>query len=349
MPSEKCNNCIYGIPCCGGFCAPTENPDESCFRHVSNEFTVPLGPNFFKVLACIETPRPIRMLGRIGLPCADRFRKQIMLVGLFLNVLGLFFALYAALGVTTDISLLSSTYFVRGEAKIASLPDLAPRIIYVGAFAKVDEMDCAASSDDALREACVSDYSNRTVFEKFGDKFRRVSIWTDSETCSSSDEHDLSQEAIREWDETCSACQGAQFMPLTLIVAVASQLPVLQQNCQRMTRFGDINFMSTMGTVMNFVGAFPNVINIFGFHQACNQNLPTKLVSVSGQDIDIEWTYGFGFWCMVCGIIVKVLDGIGHLVLRTPAARWEPPTGKPSTTVDYLRLKPDPAPEKVIP
>ena len=37
--------CCYNIPFFGGFCAPTENPEPSPLRHVSNEYTLPPPPN----------------------------------------------------------------------------------------------------------------------------------------------------------------------------------------------------------------------------------------------------------------------------------------------------------------
>ena len=54
---------IYNIPCCGGFCAPTVSPEESCLKHVSNEYTLPASGVYLKASPVIESNVVCRIPG----------------------------------------------------------------------------------------------------------------------------------------------------------------------------------------------------------------------------------------------------------------------------------------------
>ena len=66
-----CPNCCYSIPFCGGFCAPTVNPETSPIRQVSNEYTLP--QPCFRSAGCRrlwETAFLCRAFGGVGCGCA---------------------------------------------------------------------------------------------------------------------------------------------------------------------------------------------------------------------------------------------------------------------------------------
>merc|ERR1719199_421345 len=63
---ECCLQAVYRIPICGGWCAPTVNPDPTCYRRISNEWTMIGGGVFMYLAPCIEYNMCCRFVGSRG-------------------------------------------------------------------------------------------------------------------------------------------------------------------------------------------------------------------------------------------------------------------------------------------
>jgi uncharacterized membrane protein YbhN (UPF0104 family) len=104
----------YGIPICGGFCAPTENPEKSCFRHFSNEITPPqpcLNPRTCRTF--FEHNTLLRSFGKIGFGWFDRHRKPVLFSAFTLSMIAWAFTIFAANAITTDRTTLRRAHWVR--------------------------------------------------------------------------------------------------------------------------------------------------------------------------------------------------------------------------------------------
>jgi len=347
---------IYNIPCCGGFCAPTKNPDHTCFRHVSNEYTVPLAGRFHKLLCLLETNFFCRTCGRTGLAWGDRYRKHIGVFLAALNGFALVMGLVAALGMTTMNGLLKQTYWVHGSFKIASVPDAAigsvfpnkgaaadatigvPFDVYIGVNMRLNVMDCRKS----LNVSLCSEWLEQAEYikDEVGMHELRI-LWNDEDACQRG--VGLLSEERLQGQKLCRDCRDAQFANFALVMGVVTQFPTLLTNLQRSTRFGDVNCQATMGVLTNIWGFIMTMLSVLLFKQACHGRLPETVGGVR-----VDWKLGGGFWCLVFATLVKVPDGIGHFLIPTPTQRWKTPDWKISHASEYMMLQEESASPKQV-
>jgi len=346
----KVLQCLYNVPCCGGFCAPTVNPDPSCFRHFSNEYTVPLSARFHTLLPCIETNAFCRTCGWFGIPWGDRHRKSLGAILATLNCLAMFLGLFAALGMTQIGSVLKSSHWVYGELVIDSLPEMAlqrfPSLvenitsplpigvkfqIFAGVNMRLNVFNCRDARNSSL---CRSWVSALKYTETESGLFHQEILWSNTNACGNGLGLD-SGEILRN-EKICKDCQGAQFANFALVMGVVTQWPTLLTNLQRSTRFGDINCQSTMGVLTNVWGTVMTLISFVLFANACHGKLPN---SIGGRTLN--WRFGAGYWCLLAATIVKIPDGIGHFIIPTPKQRWASPKDSFASAAEYMALRDD--------
>lgn len=130
----------------------------------------------------------------------------------------------------------------------------------------------------------------------------------------------------------CEGCKDSLLPKATLIAAVFSQLPVINADLQRSTRFGDINCQATWGVIGNLFGFCLNLLALLAFRMACYRSITSSIAGVP-----VEWSLGPGFVCLAVSISVKLLDAICHLLVPTPRERWQVPSNR-LTLLEYLRL-----------
>jgi len=301
-------NVIYNIPCCGGFCAPTVNPEESCLKHVSNEYTLPASGVYLKASPVIESNFVCRSCGRLGLQAARDFRKPLMISAAAVNFLGCILSIFAAVGLASSYGGLMFGHWVYGEITIVDMP----LKMYLGVSSRVFVVECA--SDD-----CIS-FLSGTDFTDEGDN-----IYAKEEdiTCSNS----FGSDAIM---DMCEECKENLYAESTLILGIITYWPTILTDFQRSTEFGDVNCQKFFGIFTGLLSTFMSLSAISAYADACYSSLPTSVdVDVDGVItytglIDISWSMGGCFGCLIAATFLKLIDVAIHIIVPTPPSRHEP-------------------------
>lgn len=332
-------DCIYNIPICGGFCAPTRSSESSCYRHVSNEYTLPAGKLLPKLLPVLETSMCCRRFGRIGTTWAGRNRKIIGTVLSTANALAIPLLIFAAFGMTTDPAVLRRTYWVHGRVTIPfpdelHVPDGHLVLeTYIGTSMHFDSASC----EETVPEATCREVLRSAGFEAVDGVYYRSARWSDTQYCDKDSglfAGMLSDEEAAYRTEHCEECRGSQVASSALIFSVLGQLPTLTTNLQRATRYGDINCQKFFGVLSNLMTFVTTLAAIVTFSQGCYKNLPRERFGAT-----MQWSHGMGFLFLFFATCVKVPDAIFHLLIPTPGQRWQKPVGPIEDLADYMDLE----------
>jgi len=300
---STCDHCIYNIPICGGFCAPTKNPDDTCLRHFSNEYTLPGAAVFMQLAPCIETTGCCRMCGRIGSEFGEIHRRSIALCASLVSVVALFLTIIATCGISTNPDVLQSAYWVHAT-------DPRGFESFMNLVMKFDKVDCDRETP-LSRQLCISN-ATAAGFDKQesagpeANVFVRVVNWNDEVACNRT-----------QTPAICAHCKDNLPATSSMIVSVITSIPTLTTDLQRATRFGDVNCQAAMARITGVISLFSGLSSLFAFYQACYVSLPTDLGG--GQ---IESDLGVGFYCLMVAVLLKLVDICIHFVIPTPAARW---------------------------
>ncbi|CAJ1338796.1 unnamed protein product [Effrenium voratum] len=174
---EHLRECIYRLPICGGFCAPTSrsdrcapggppqngprrSPEKSCLRHFSNEYTLPASQHFMKLSPCIETNICCRTLGSMGVSCGHRHRRPLMLCSCGVSFIAMLLNLVALLAISSNPAVVKATAWSVGimayegnlsfQVNGTTVQPATARVdAWVGLTGRVEELDCSASNDPA--------------------------------------------------------------------------------------------------------------------------------------------------------------------------------------------------------
>jgi len=289
---------VYNVPICGGFCAPTVNPDGSCCRHVSNEYTVPLSGLYMKIAPLLETNRCCRFLGGSGFTFGDLHRKRLMAcagVTKFISMILTMLALIGGLTVSPDT--LQSLYWVHGKGDF-QVQDLSLEVeAYLGMTLRYDVIHCNLPNCGAQLSIM--------GFEAIGEnRFGRAIRWSDGPSCMPS----LDNSQLR---LSCQQCRDSLLPKNTLITSLVTYLPSLTTNCQRSTRFGDVNCQSTLGVVGNCLGLITGLTTLLAFRAICYSDMASQFP-------DMSWHLGFGFRAMIFATLLKAVDMLCHALVPAP-------------------------------
>eukprot|EP00927_Polykrikos_kofoidii_P020750 TRINITY_DN19889_c0_g2_i1.p1 TRINITY_DN19889_c0_g2~~TRINITY_DN19889_c0_g2_i1.p1 ORF type:complete len:327 (+),score=27.72 TRINITY_DN19889_c0_g2_i1:110-1090(+) len=310
---------VYNIPICGGFCAPTVNQDKTCWRHFSNEYTVPGSAKFVKVAPYVEHSILCRTCGKTGTKFGDHHRKKFLGFGVFLNTIALALCIVGAVSSTSsERDTLKATAWVYGEGKpIAGQLDSVR--IWMSVRKSVIRVELQNEHVFTKSELLLEGFKevSQNVFEV-------ETAWGDG-ACSGS----------TYMRKTCEECNSNQFATSTLILSVIAQFPTVATDLQRSTRFGDVNCQKTAGVLSNVFGFFSSFAAIVSFHQACYTDMPEAV-----GDVKLEWRLGVGFYSVLIATLIKVVDSIFHCLVPTPSQRWQPPDTNIVDVADYLLLAP---------
>eukprot|EP00927_Polykrikos_kofoidii_P020751 TRINITY_DN19889_c0_g3_i1.p1 TRINITY_DN19889_c0_g3~~TRINITY_DN19889_c0_g3_i1.p1 ORF type:complete len:338 (+),score=37.41 TRINITY_DN19889_c0_g3_i1:35-1048(+) len=310
---------VYYIPICGGFCAPTVNQDKTCWRHFSNEYTLPLSARFMKIAPYVEHSILCRTCGKTGTKCADRHRKRFSGVGVFVNAIALGLSIVAAVGSTTlDRDTLKATAWVYAEGK-PTAGQLDTVRMWVSVQKSVIRIEHPTKPRFQKEELLLDGFE-----EVSQDVFEIQTAWGGG-MCSGS----------TYMRKTCDECHSKQFAVSSLILSVISQFPTIATSLQRSTRFGDVNCQKTAGVLSNMLSFSTSFAAIMSFHHACYTVMPETVGPVK-----LEWRLGVGFFCVLTAILIKVVDVIFHALVPTPPQRWQPPDMDMEDLADYLSLAP---------
>jgi len=303
---------LYNFPICGGFCAPTKNPDPSCWRHVSNEFTVPASGPYMKIGPYIEFSWCCMKFGSLGLEGARKHRKRLMAAGAILNSFAMILSVIAAIGgLSGGASTIRALPWVQGKISEGAGRNIE---VYMNMVARVSRLDC---KNDVL---CSSTAASSGFTHKGSGVYE---TYYTNEVCGNT----------RGFHEVCKKCRSKSLSSFTLIMAIITNLPSITTNLQRATLFGDVNCQATMGVVSNALGFFSTIASLLAYRSACMMDLPTKISSTT-----LKWDMGIGFRCLIVATILKLFDMTLHLLLPTPAPRALKPPKDVTELVDFMML-----------
>jgi len=305
---------IYNIPCCGGFCAPTVSPEESCLKHVSNEYTLPASGVYLKASPVIESNVVCRTCGGIGLSAATSFRKPLMLGAAGVNALGCILCMFALVGLGSSYSALVFGHWIYGEIDLAGTSTLK---MYFGVSSRVLAVDC----DDVTLASFLNE-----GFSYEGDSICAMEQSDDS--CTSP----FDSAAIA---AMCEDCKDNQYSESTLIMGVITYWPSLLTNFQRSTEFGDVNCQKFMGIVSTLIGMLTNIMALTGYADACYAALPTS-ADIDGSSVSAEWSLGGCFNCLIAATVFRLVDLFVHTIVPTPPSRHVPLRSDAKTLEDYM-------------
>lgn len=303
---------VYNIPCCGGFCAPTEHPEkDGCPKHVSNEYTLPCSRHFMKLRPCLEDNLCCHCCGRTGFSCFDRYRKRLMFFGVSLNIVVLIGNLMGAMGTSTSTSTLRTFYWSKGNAYDTN--SSVGMDVYVGVSMRVDVVDCHGAPDPSWCVTTLEDMG----FSKEGEEMVRQTSWGDDQACTYlADDSNSSAFPTEHQVDQCLSCQDAAVAEYTLILGVLAQWPTILTNMQRSTKYGDVNCQATMGFVSNMFGLLSTITSLSAWGSACYSSMPTEAAG-----IEIDWTLGIAWRMLVFATLAKSVDAVLHFIVPTPSRR----------------------------
>mmetsp|Transcript_1257 Transcript_1257/g.2907 ORF Transcript_1257/g.2907 Transcript_1257/m.2907 type:complete len:345 (+) Transcript_1257:123-1157(+) len=328
--------CIFNIPVVGGFCAPTENPDTSCARHFSNEWTIPASGIFTKLGPVIEWSWCCRRCGAIGLGCGHRNRKAVMFTAFTFSFVAWLLMIFAACGMSTNPTVLKVASWAHGTVYMNSTG--AEISCFIGLNGRVDIVDCTGSQ---FADICRT-LMDGTKFEETDDNvYERFIAWDDPTSCmpiQTNGEVKLRLSSfLMEGSGTsnmCETCRDSATESVTFaIMGVFTQLPQMATDLQRLTAFGDVNCQATMGIVTSLWGLFSNLMSLSRFSRSCWRSFPTTLESYA-----LVWKPSPAFLCLLIGSAMKLVDVLSHLVVPTPLVRRSKPPKEVKDVVEYMML-----------
>lgn len=308
-----CKECIYNIPCCGGWCAPTENPDSSCLRHVSNEYTLPAARAYMKIAPVFELSACCRSCGRIGMQRGATQRKPLMLFAFSLSLFGFLAAVFAALGISRSAGPLKKAAWVFGDIKH---PSGAVVHVAIGLNGHADTVDCSTASSHA---GCAAYVLNSSRFEVTADQlvFERFTAWDDDDGCPAQG-HGLDMFT----PEQCAQCRDSAMSTATFaLTGVISAIPQMMTDLQRATTFGDTNCQATMGRATSIFGFLSGLMSLRSFLSGCWKNLPSNYRLL--QQEEFGWRLGPALVCLGLATMLKAPDAIMHCLLPSSKANLD--------------------------
>jgi hypothetical protein len=312
---------IYRIPICGGFCAPTVNPDSSLARHFSNEYTLPAPPLFENLGCIVESNALCVRIGALGLQSLSRHRKAVFSTMVLCNFFSLLCALVSALAMSTSYDILMFASWTHGEVEMPLRSGgMATLKSFWGTKARVSQYDCGQFANAT---SCGEFLSSEGFEHVRGTVYAKRTLWADSGACLRSEPNSFfvfSDDLDEQFEAECSSCKASLFATLPLVLGVVMQLPTMATDCQRMTEYGDVNCQKSIGVLGNAVTFTLNAMAMVAYGSACFSNLANSWEH-DGTVYHASWRLGFGWRCLIVSMVVKVLDATAHLLIPTPSSR----------------------------
>lgn len=267
----------------------------------------------------LETNVACRCLGRVGSKWGNAMRKTIMMMAMSMNLFLISFCIIAAMGMTTNPDRLKKTHWSYGQAYIPEAGVYTD--IYLGVNMRYDEVDCGGPSV-VNRSECMNVRAAVGYTLSHEHVMTRSLEWTDPGVCSArfedvsaipEDEADVLYRETADAKRSCEDCASIRYPELALILGIFVQLPSATTNCQRSTRFGDVNCQNFFGIVSNIFGLLTGLYSMRGWYTACYREMPEEVLSA-----EITWSLGAGFKLLIVATVCKALDLFAHCFVPTP-------------------------------
>eukprot|EP00931_Biecheleriopsis_adriatica_P106788 TRINITY_DN81176_c0_g1_i1.p1 TRINITY_DN81176_c0_g1~~TRINITY_DN81176_c0_g1_i1.p1 ORF type:complete len:552 (-),score=92.12 TRINITY_DN81176_c0_g1_i1:15-1670(-) len=347
----------YHIPCCGGYCAPTENPDKSCLRRVSNEFTLPAGLGgwgpFMRCGNGVEFNRCCRLFGMLGLPMAEKYRKGVMSFGALCTSLAFLFLVLGIFGglacpayfrpASVDVLKAGHWLYARGDMALPAWNGTALMRgqglvvdvrVYMGLWMRYSEVDCQSAKEAA--KLCQMLFSSLEGWKPLGTSaFGQALLW-EAESCRNGPIGSISNELCAQCTKLCETCGASSFDVVLLFFTLAASQPSLQADLQRTTEFGDMNCQANIGLWINVLALLGGLWPVLRFVMYCYREM-------QGSFPELGFQLGPGLIFILMALIMKLLDSCLHALVPTPASRWKAPA-EPLDLLTYMHggVRPSP-------
>lgn len=330
--------CIFNLPCIGGCCAPTVNPDQTCARRGSNEFTLPASGAYLKLAPVIEYSPCCIFCGRLGLGYFARNRSNVMCFAFIVSLTGWILTAISAIALSSEPGVVSGFgHWATGEFVVEATDDTVMKI-YIGVSTRVEEVDCALALNTTV---CMQNVLASPGFTRsHADVYIRGTDWNDDTRCGAAPPvmtAEVSSAMSAVGTIICGECKkNAQASQQLLILALITQIPQMTTDLQRRTSFGDVNCQATMGAVTSVFGCLSTLSSLMAFATACFRGLPEDIPGLD--TIKMRWNFGRALRCLGVATVFKLIDAALHVLTPTPRARWRKPPAGVENLEEFLML-----------
>uniref|UniRef100_A0A7S4BCW9 Uncharacterized protein n=1 Tax=Chrysotila carterae TaxID=13221 RepID=A0A7S4BCW9_CHRCT len=313
---NECHACLSWVPFCGGWFIPTVSPEVTCLRIWSNEnsmFKV-FGVSY-RIRHLLEHSLAVRKMGAIGLDCAERHRANLMLLAAFCSLAAWTCILIGAFGVSTD-----------------------PRVIQTMPWARLTWTDEETAGVKFHTYFGINLYSvkleglarNGTDWTTQADAtYEYSSQWGRNNTCDFFGSL-TTAESTEELENFCKQCESSSLSTRTFVfMSIFTQLFQIATDLQRLTPFGDLNCQKLIGWTTSLLGLTTGLVAIFSWLAGCWRYFPESIQLASlWQGVNIEThaerSIGPGCALFMLAVLLKIVDTLLHIFLKTPEAKWAP-------------------------
>jgi len=357
---KKCN---IPLPICGAWCMPTENPDESCFRHFSNEMTVPVAGCMFACLPCLEKNKFCQITGKMAFQVGQGVRKIIFTVGMILSFVIMVFMLLGVLSILPSEGNVRTFHWIKATTVVkpkasfdaaeftkmqltkpgTAAPAAFTIDVYMSPHARVvDFIGVDADEKQLIKRAFQNALLDTDLTGKPDPDFKLEEVEvTGLDTAGAGNisfAYYTSEFCPLDKFETSNICYSADatndfsflFMMVTMVFFL--QLSAAGASCQRFTEFGDVNcqkFWGFLAALLTCLSAFSTYFMIQSLIDKMPKTLnPIAAFNYAEPGLHTEpVTYESTIWVTLIyvGAYIKIADVLIHCLIATPPGRHATP------------------------
>eukprot|EP00308_Calcidiscus_leptoporus_P016714 CAMPEP_0119403980 /NCGR_PEP_ID=MMETSP1334-20130426/143664_1 /TAXON_ID=127549 /ORGANISM="Calcidiscus leptoporus, Strain RCC1130" /LENGTH=390 /DNA_ID=CAMNT_0007427937 /DNA_START=20 /DNA_END=1192 /DNA_ORIENTATION=- len=347
-PLTSCQKFLSYLPMCGGWCIPNLSPEVTCVRNFSNENTMfKAFADSYRIRSYAEHSALMRRCGNCGVECAGRRRCSLMSFALLVSLFAWACFFIGACGMSVQASVLMKipwtvTTFTREETDPSWKP-VPGKVVFTeywgirGGVLTMQGVTLGIGPNGTVVWKVDSDAYTESA-GKYGDPSWGCDV--DSDSVSSGLFTPASAQAYTLF---CTQCEGASRKAMIFVLfSVISHFLQVKKDLQRLTPYGDLNCQKFMGVVMGWISMITAFVSIIIYEMACSNQFPEELrgtVVKDGATYEVvakaHRKMGLGVIFMMTGTCCKFVDGLIHLLVKTPAPKREP-VADGITFVDYF-------------
>jgi len=324
------------IPCCGAWCVPTINPDPTFFRHFSNENTAPI--DITRCFRWGERNKGCLLIGKCALAVSSGIRKFLMSIAVLLNTIIFVLLFFILMGASSSIDGVRDWHWFKGTTTVQNLGGFANPVTivyYRSAFASVvDFENVNAEQITFIKEVPkIEDRDTGAVeLKETGDKVT-IGHWNRG-FC-----------VLGEFDGDQQCGYYADHMVAIFILGILAciyQITACLFNCQRLTEFGDYNFIKCYGGFQAIIGCLASFSTYLFCYQMVNSGLRGfgqrwKVLGGVEEQQAPDWILTIWVTLVLIAACVKLIDILFMCIVRSPAGRLDEVTYPENIQLpDYL-------------
>ena len=244
--------------------------------------------------SCLETSSCCQRFGTVGISSLDAQpkRAKIMYAASFLSFIGMVIQIVPLFALSSSLSTLSDVHWGQLEFRTDSISG----DLFLGTPGYGLDLGWTGSSPAPANFTAVAD----NTFVSWGDA-----------NCD---------EVVVAAQSFCNECESACASSATFaIMSFITSIPQFQTDLLRTGRKADLACQKSFGVITGIVGTISNLISLSTFVSGCQGELPSSgFESVFGQSVELDFSFGAAFICILVATILKPLDALFHLVVPVP-------------------------------